>query len=67
MERIGLDAGHTCRLLREFAAVAIDMGLPERAREMHALADRWAAIAIDTIEDAANEDTTPFGIVLDRG
>lgn len=64
MERIGLDAGHTCRLLREFAAIAIDMGLPDKAREMHSLADRWASIAIDTIEDAANEDTQPFGIAL---
>lgn len=66
MERIGLDAGHTCRLLREFAALAIDMGLPDKAREMHALADRWATVAIDTIEDAAAEETNPFGLALDE-
>ena len=64
MERIGLDAGHTCRLLREFAALAIDMGLPDKAREMHALADRWALIAIDSIEDAASEETNPYGIAV---
>lgn len=66
MERIGLDAGLTCRMLREFAAIAIDMGLPDKAREMHAMADRWAVVAIETIEDAASEDTQPFGIALDQ-
>lgn len=62
MERIGLDAGLTCREAREFAALALAMGLPEWAKRMHALADRWADLAIDSIEQAANEDTIPHGI-----
>lgn len=64
MERIGLDAGLTCRECREFAALALSMGLPEWATRMHALADRWTDLAIDSIEEASLEDTTPHGIAL---
>jgi hypothetical protein len=64
MERIGLDAGLTCRELREFAAIALAMGLPDWARRMHALADRWTDLAIDSIEEAASEETNPCGIAV---
>lgn len=66
MERIGLDAGLTCREVREFAALAMAMGLPEWARRMHALADRWQPIAIETIEEADAEETNPYGIALPK-
>lgn len=64
MERIGLDAGLTCRELREFAALAISMGLPEWGTRMLDLADRWQPIAIETIEEAADENTCPYGLPL---
>lgn len=66
MERIGRDAGLTCREVREFAALALAMGLPEWAARMHALADRWTDLAVDSIEDAAAEDTVPYGLPLPR-